>query len=115
MGDPVPTRNPRLCCLTGGVRMTLGERIRRFFEPSKPWNIMFLLAIGVLIGYMAVINARTLKDEAVRTAETQAAKNAAVARCADARPILMKFSRHVQGVNSVVHTLVKNSRAVLAE
>jgi F0F1-type ATP synthase assembly protein I len=43
--------------------MTLGDRIRRFFEPSKPWNIMFLIAIGVLIGYMAVINARTSKTK----------------------------------------------------
>lgn len=95
--------------------MTLGDRIRRFFEPSKPWNIMFLLAIGVLIGYMSVINARTIRDEAVRTAEAQSSKNAAVARCMESRPILMKFSRHVQGVNDGFVTLVTNSRKTIAQ
>lgn len=95
--------------------MTLGDRTRRFFEPSRPWNIMFLIAIGVIVGYGWMINSRTIRDEAIRASEAQSAKTAAVARCVESRPLLRKFSRHVRGVNEFTLTIVGNSEAVLEQ
>lgn len=94
--------------------MTVGERIRRFFEPSTPWIVLFIIGIGVLIGYGWTTNARTVRDEAVRTAETRARIDAAVARCMTSRPQLKRVSEHVLGVNQFAAVLVENSARTLA-
>jgi hypothetical protein len=93
--------------------MTVGERVRRFFEPSTPWIVLFIIGIGVLIGYGWTTNARTIRDEAVRAAETRAAADAAVARCMTSRPQLQRVSRHVLGVNEFAAVLVENSARTL--
>jgi hypothetical protein len=75
--------------------------------------VLFIIGIGVLIGYGWTTNARTIRDEAVRAAETRAAADAAVARCMTSRPQLQRVSRHVLGVNEFAAVLVENSARTL--
>lgn len=89
------------------------SRSRRILRHWVFWAFIFALAIIALTAYSYTINARTLRDEAIRTAETQSAKDAAVARCLTSRPQLMRISRHVSGVNDLAAILVVNSGKVL--
>lgn len=88
-------------------------RARHILRHWVFWAIIFAFALIAISAYSYALNARTLRDEAVREAEQQSAKNAAVARCLDSRPVLARFSRHVSGVNDLISILVLNSGKTL--
>lgn len=84
-----------------------------FWSHFAPWMVIAYVAVVFLGSAAYVVNARTLRDEAVRVAETRAAKDAAVARCLSSRPQLQRVSKHVRGVNEFAVTVVENSARVL--
>lgn len=86
---------------------------------KRDWYLLWLAISVAWLGVVVVatlgyaINARTLRDEAIRTAEANSAREAAVARCMASRPQLLAISRHVDGVNDLATILVKNSAALV--
>lgn len=89
------------------------NRTRRILRHWVFWGVILALAVISVAAWSVQINARTLRDEAIRTSELQSAKQAAVARCLASRPQLMRISQFVSGVNDLSAMLVLNSGKAL--
>lgn len=88
-------------------------RVRQVLNHWMPWMVIAYIGLVGVVVYGYTLNARTLRDEAIRQAELSAAHEAAVARCLGSRPQLMRVTRFVEGENDLAETLVQNSAAAL--
>lgn len=86
-----------------------------FWSHWAPWMVIAYLGLTFTVAAAFTLNSRTLRDEAIREAEAQSAKDAAVARCLASRPQTRRISKHVLGVNQAFTVLVQNSAAILAQ
>lgn len=100
--------------------MSRPARVRELFSHFAPWMIVAYIGLAAmtLAGWnlsarIAQDEAQTARIQAVREAETRAAKDAAIARCLSSRPQLRRVSEFVGGVNDGFTILVLNSAAVL--
>lgn len=100
--------------------MSRSARTRELFSHFAPWMIVAYIGLAAvtLAGWnlsarIARDEARTARIQAIREAENQAAKTAAVERCLTSRPQLERISQHVSGVNEGFTILVLNAAAVL--
>lgn len=76
-----------------------------FWSHWGPWMVLAYVIIVVfgLVGYKE--HEGTLKRDTVRAAD--------IDRCKEQRPLLLRFRKHVKGVNALANTLVLNSQAVV--
>lgn len=91
----------------------LEVNVRALLSHWGPWMVVAYVGLVGVVVYGYTLNARTLRDEAIREAESMSAKDSAVARCLASRPILARFSTHVKGVNDLSHAIVQNSAAII--
>lgn len=102
------------------VKSNTGRWLRRFLEPSKPWNILFVTAgILVLVWTLTIYRAQA-RDEAANTARTAANAEAIQTSCIQSIPTLNKINVFVMsvggiavGLNDIAKVLVTNGQATL--